>query len=84
MAEKFLGKTVSVKLPGLIDTAEYEAVAFVKQRVGALQLRIMTVLKRQRGLQVSRVVDRMRIGVGGHMTTVSIVVLAKPAASAVT
>jgi hypothetical protein len=33
IAEKFLGETVSVKLPGLVDTAEYEAVALVKQRV---------------------------------------------------
>jgi hypothetical protein len=70
IAEKFLGKTVSVKLSGLVDTTEYEAVAPVKQRVGALQLRIIAVLGRQRGLQVSRVVDRMRIGVGGQKLVV--------------
>jgi len=59
VAENPTGEIASA-FAGLIDAAKYKAMALVKQRRGTVQSRKVAILWRERGLQVGRVINRVR------------------------
>ena len=64
ITEEFAAEAFSPELARLIDAAEDEAVALIEQRIGTIQSRVKTVLGSSGGLQIRRIVNRVRPGVG--------------------
>src|SRR6266403_3222762 len=77
VAEKLAGKTVAAKPACLVDAAEDEAMALVEGGSGTVRAREVTVLWGERGLQVGRIVDGVRPGVGGEELVVVVEALAE-------
>src|ERR1700739_3656914 len=50
----------------LIYPAEHKAVALIEERSGTIHPRVITILRRQRRLQIRRVVNRVRVRVRGQ------------------
>src|SRR5439155_1418401 len=65
VTEEFLQEAVT-QIAALVDPAEHEAMALVEQRVGPLSVGIVVILRFEWRLQVGRVIDGMRPGVGSQ------------------